>query len=217
MYELPTYSPITFIICMGIGLLFAFFSSEQRLKTSILLAIWCIITASISYTPELPLKPFFLFFVPCLLLTLFSLIPAGRQFVRELKDEHLHYLHLWRLPFAFVLLWFYQAGLSSLDITFEGYNYDIVVGLTAPVIASLAFNQKMLNREILLGWNGLSLLMLLISSVLIGLEMQHSVKALNAYTSFPYAFALGLLLPMSLFAHALVIYRILKGYVKIAE
>ncbi|MDP2189434.1 MAG: hypothetical protein Q8J69_12220 [Sphingobacteriaceae bacterium] len=146
-----------------------------------------------------------------------SFLPASRQFMRGLKDEQLHHLHLWRVPFAFVLLWFYQAGLSPIDLTFEGFNYDIIIGLTAPVIGSLAFSQKMLTKEIVLGWNAIGTILLLISGILVLLEIQSNAASALQFQELPYLLLLGFLMPLSLFAHALSSYRILKGYVKVSE
>jgi hypothetical protein len=220
-FEFPSYVPITVVGCTLIGALFSIFSANNKLATVGIVAAWCGALVGIAYltlgnTPSLTLLVG-ITILPCLILTLMSFLPFSRQFMRGLKDEQLHHLHLWRVPFAFVLLWFYQAGVSPIDLTFEGFNYDIIIGLTAPVIGSLAFSQKMLTKEIVLGWNAIGIVLLLISIMLVLLEIQSNASSALQFQRLPYLLLLGFLMPLSLFAHALSSYRILKGYVKVSE
>ena len=220
-FEFPTYVPITVVTCALIGAIFSIFSANNKLATLGIVTVWCGALAGIAYfsagaTPHLALLAG-VTILPCLILTIMSFLPVSRQFMRGLKDEQLHHLHLWRVPFAFVLLWFYQAGVSPIDLTFEGFNYDIIIGLTAPVIGSLAFSQKMLTKEIVLGWNAIGTILLLISGILVLLEIQSNAASALQFQKLPYLLLLGFLMPLSLFAHALSSYRIIKGYVKVSE
>lgn len=221
IFELPSYVPITVIGCVLIGAIFSIFSAQNKLATVGIAGVWCGALIAIGYF-VLGAKPnltvlMVITVLPCILLSIMSFLPTSRHFMRELRDEQLHHLHLWRVPFAFVLLWFYQAGVSPIDLTFEGFNYDIIIGLTAPVIGSLAFSQKMLTKEIVLGWNAIGTLLLLISIILVLLEVQSNEATAMQFQQLPYLLLLGFLMPLSLFAHTLSIYRILKGYVKVSE
>jgi hypothetical protein len=60
-------------------------------------------------------------------------------------------------------------------MTFEGRNFDILSGLTAPIIFWLVFRQGKINRLLLLVWNFLAL------GLLINIVV-------NAFLSFPFAF-----------------------------
>lgn len=54
-------------------------------------------------------------------------------------------------------------------MTFEGRNFDIVAGLTAPIMAYYGYTRKALNRKIILIWNFIclgSLLNIVINAVL---------------------------------------------------
>lgn len=221
LIEFPSYVPITVVACALVGALFGIFSADNKFVTSGIVAIWCGALVGINYLIKGTVPVFELLasitILPFLLLTAMSFLPASRPFVRGLKDEQIHYLHLWRVPFAFVLLWFYQAGITPIDLTFEGFNYDVIIGLTAPVIGSLAFSQKMLTKEIVLGWNAIGALLLLISMVLVLLEIQSNPVSAFQFQRLPYLLLLGFLMPLSLFAHALSAYRIIKGYVKVSD
>lgn len=218
---LPDYVPLTLLACVLIAALFGLFSSGKKLLNLGILVIWCglltIIGTSGLLNQASNMVPWAVFLVPIMLLYLATIIPGSRNFMRSIKDEQLHHLHLWRVPFAFVLLWFYQAKITPLGLTFEGYNYDIIIGLTAPVIGSLAFSQKMLTKEIVLGWNGIGIVFILISTGLIFMELTNNQEALSLFNTLPYLTIFGFLLPLSLFAHVLSVYRILKGYVTVSE
>lgn len=221
IFEFPAYVPISVIACVLIGAIFSIFSADNKLATLGIVAVWGVALGAIGYSLKASTPSFSLLVtitvLPCLILTIMSFLPTSRQFMRGLNDEQLHHLHLWRVPFAFVLLWFYQAGISPIDLTFEGINYDIIIGLTAPVIGSLAFSQKMLTKEIVLGWNAIGILLLLISIILVLFEIQSNAAISLQLQRLPYLLLLGFLMPLSLFSHALSSYRILKGYVQLGE
>lgn len=218
---LPNYVNYTLLACLVIAMVLSFFSSNKKALNVGIMAIWVGGLALLGISGLLPTKssmvPWLVFFTPIVLLYVATIIPGARNYMRGIKDEQLHHLHLWRVPFAFVLLWFYQAQITPLGLTFEGYNYDIIIGLTAPVIGSLAFSQKMLTKEIVLGWNGLGIVFLLISTGLIFMELTVNQKALLLFNDLPYLAIFGFLLPLSLFAHVLSIYRILKGHVTVSD
>ena len=62
-------------------------------------------------------------------------------------------LHVVRIPVEFVLYGLYVYKAVPELMTFEGRNYDIISGLTAPIIYYLGFVKKQLNTKILLIWN----------------------------------------------------------------
>lgn len=218
---LPSYVPYTLLACILLASIFGLFSSRKKLLNLSILAIWCATLTIVGMSGHLNIAstvvPWIVFLVPVILLYLATLIPGSRNFMRGIRDEQLHHLHLWRVPFAFVLLWFYQAKITPLGLTFEGYNYDIIIGLTAPVIGSLAFSQKMLTKEIVLGWNALGIIFLLISTGLIFIELTTNQAALILFNSLPYLAIFGFLMPLSLFAHVLSVYRVLKGHVTVSD
>jgi hypothetical protein len=75
----------------------------------------------------------------------------------------------------------------------------------------------MLTKEIVLGWNAIGALLLLISMVLVLLEIQSNPVSASQFQQLPFLLLLGFLMPLSLFAHALSAYRIIKGYVKVSD
>ncbi len=214
IHELPWYVSVTLWASVVIALLFFFLSTPNKKMALASLGVWVLLVVGISLAPiSLPLWAL----PACIILFIgiSLLLPVLKAFLFSLEVEFLHHLHLWRLPSAFVFLWTYQAGYIELSSTFEGLNYDIVIGLTAPVIASLAFSQKMLNREILIGWNFLGLIAWVIALVLVGNDVLQKPPMTDLFTQLPYTFFLGVLMPMSLLSHMLSLVHLFKGDIEV--
>lgn len=108
-----------------------------------------------------------LLFIPLIISILFT-------FSRSLKEvlPHIHPARIIRLQvfrvFVEILLWFlFLESVLPIQMTFEGRNFDVLSGLTAPVIAFLAFKNKISKSGIII-WN-LACLGLLINIVSIAI------------------------------------------------
>ncbi|MBA4303941.1 MAG: hypothetical protein C0424_06935 [Sphingobacteriaceae bacterium] len=218
--EIPSYVAITSYACLFIALAFVFFASRKSQQglllwvglLVVLLAIGLLVPSHLSAT-----YTWLLSFVPSILVIGLVASQKWPAFTQEMGDEYLHYFHLWRLPAAFIPLWLYQSGLAPLQITFEGLNFDIIAGLTAPVLSSLAFSQQMLNRTVVLVWNVIAALLLISSNWLLIAEMGRNSGLAELMISMPYAALLFSLSSMSLAFHILAVVRISQGKMQLAE
>jgi hypothetical protein len=60
-----------------------------------------------------------------------------------------------------IILWMvFLDNIIPVQMTFEGRNFDILVGLTAPVIAYFCFIKKSWSRQAAIAWNIFGLLLL---------------------------------------------------------
>ncbi len=131
----------------------------------------------------------------------------GRAFIDRLDIKILTIIHIVRLPIEVVLYWLFIAKAVPQLMTFEGRNFDIIAGTTAPIIYYFGFVKTMLNKSILFVWNILCL-GLLINIVVNGLLsapspfQQFGFEQPNvAILHFPFMFLPACIVPIILFSH----------------
>ena len=66
-----------------------------------------------------------------------------------------------KIPVELVLFWLFIHKAVPQLMTFEGRNFDIIAGITAPIIAYFSFTKKMIGRKIILLWNLICLALLI--------------------------------------------------------
>ena len=100
-------------------------------------------------------------------------------------------------------------------MTFEGRNFDILAGLSAPLIAWLAFRNG-INSKLLIGWNLVCLLLLIniVTNAILSLRspiQQFAFDQPNAgLLYFPYIWLPSIVVPLVLFAHVTSLWQLLK-------
>jgi hypothetical protein len=108
-------------------------------------------------------------------------------------------------------------GVLHQNVTIEGYNYDMLIGLSAPIIGYF-FVSKSLSIKVLKAWNILGLLVL--ASVIFVFFTSIFFPAFYGpdYTAFPsnfgtypYVLVAGFLMPLAVFIHFLSIIVINKN------
>lgn len=123
-----------------------------------ILVVWMVIVSAVSIAGIMGNFSIFPFnFAPFLLLPLIAILLF--TFSRTLKEvlPHIHPVRIIRLQafrvFVEILLWFlFLDNLLPIQMTFEGRNFDVLSGLTAPVIAFLSFRNK-ISKQAIIVWN----------------------------------------------------------------
>jgi hypothetical protein len=102
-------------------------------------------------------------------------------------------------------------------MTFEGRNFDVFSGITAPFIAYFGFRKKTLNRKIILAWNFICLALLVNIVVNAFLSAPTPVQQFAfdqpniAILYFPFSWLPTFIVPVILFGHLVSIRRLVKG------
>jgi hypothetical protein len=115
-----------------------------------------------------------------------------------------------------VLYWLFVFKKVPVIMTFEGRNFDIISGITAPFIYYYGFIKGKLNRNFILIWNYVCLLLLInivINSILSSpfpLQKFAFEQPNIAILYFPFILLPSLIVPMVLFSHLVVIRRLSK-------
>jgi len=218
--NLPGYVSITFILTtfLTVGIFLyaikcAGFDSTATKILLFLIPFWLFFQTVLavggfylttdSLPPRLPLFGIF----PALLLIITLFIFAWENFISRLPIKILTILHVIRIPVELVLLWLFQAGQIPQLMTFEGRNYDILSGLTAPLIYWLAFRDGKINRLILKVWNvfALGLLINIVVTAVLSFPFPFQQLAFEqpnrAVLYFPFVWLPSVIVPIVLFCH----------------
>ncbi len=172
--QIPTYVAIAFIVTTLLTLWLvrrvvanAQFSARVVNRMMVALIVWLglhmIIALSGFYfrtISQVP-PPFALVIIPTFLVILYLFgSRQGRKFMDQLPFIDLVWLSVVRIPVEIVLYWLFVHGTIPELMTFSGRNFDILAGLTAPLVA-MAMHRNMIGRRVLLIWNFMSLALLI--------------------------------------------------------
>jgi len=86
---------------------------------------------------------------------------TGKAFVAGFVQERLLWVHVVRVPVEVILFGLFVVGLIPEIMTFAGRNFDILAGLTAPVVWFFAYYRKTLSPTLLKAWHVAASLLLL--------------------------------------------------------
>ncbi len=135
----------------------------------------------------------------------------GRQWMDGLSLGQLTLMHTVRIPIELLLYALSVVHLVPELMTFEGRNFDIIAGLTAPLIWWMVVQRSVWPRWALLIWNFVCLGLLLNIAVhgLLSAPTDLQVFAFDqpnvALAYFPFVLLPGVLVPMVIVAHVAAI------------
>lgn len=225
---LPFYVELVFFLTTLLSVWFLISAARKAGATSFpyrtlvfLLPLWLLFTGYLSTTgfyrvPDAipPRVVAFGVFPSILVIGIYFI--AFRDFVDRLPLSRLTLLHIVRIPVELVLFWLYQNGQVPIQMTFEGWNVDILSGITAPIIYLLAFRNGSVNKTLLILWN-LAALGLLINIVTIAVLSFRSPFQQIAFdqpnvgvTFLPFIWLPAIIVPIVLFAHIAALYKLLR-------
>ncbi|MCI1265293.1 MAG: hypothetical protein LKG19_01890 [Saprospiraceae bacterium] len=159
MEQIPNYLNIFFGLTTLFTIGIFYWAANQSKFTLIILLSWMILQFIIGttgfYTITEGIPPRFLLLVlpPFIFIGVLFSTTNGRLFIDGLNLRILTMLHIVRIPVELVLYGLYVYKAVPELMTFEGRNYDIVSGLTVPIIYYLGFVKKQFNTRLLLIWN----------------------------------------------------------------
>jgi len=223
MEHLPMVIYFVFGISVLLGILF-FYEATHRSKGFLQMIVpWIIFQTIISstgfylnthtYPPRfalLLLPPLFM------IIRLFGSL-KGRLFIDKLDIKMLTILHVIRIPVELVLFWLFSNKVIPGIMTFEGRNFDIFSGVTAPVIFYFGFIRKKLSQRVILAWNFLSLALLMniafhaIFSLPTVFQQFGFGQPNIAILYFPFVLLPACLVPLVLFSHLAAIRQLIMN------
>jgi hypothetical protein len=220
MENLPGYVSITFVLTTFLTAGFLLHAIRRTIfETQIakilifLVPIWLVFQAFLAlsgfylFTNSLPPRLFTVAILPALALIILLFVFERDNFVSRISIKTLTLLHVVRIPVEIVLLWLFQSGQVPQLMTFEGRNFDILSGLTAPIIYWLAFRNGKTNRTFLIVWNFFALLLLVNIVVNAAFSIPAPLQQFafdqpnRAVLYFPFVWLPAVVVPIVLFSH----------------
>ncbi len=174
----------------------------------------CVLAASgfLLNTTALPPR-YGIVLIPPILFLIYGVLPKQRAWAIANYDAGFGtLLHTVRVPVELSLYYLFLYKQVPELMTFEGRNFDILAGLTAPIIYLLHIKNK-LSRTSLIIWNVVSLLLvtfILINGAL-SAELPFQQFAFDqpnvAMKYAPYVLLPGLIVPMVMYTHLIAIFK----------
>lgn len=225
--NLPVYVSITFITTTFLTVGFFLYAIKRGAFTSkwtkilnFLFPFWLFFQASLAIsgfylkTDAFPPRLLLFGIVPAFLTIIILFVFARKDFLSRLPLRTLTILHVVRIPVEIVLLWLFQAGQIPQLMTFEGRNFDILSGLTAPLIYWLAFRGGKTNRLLLIVWNflALGLVINIVINAFLAFPFPFQQQAFDqpnrAVLYFPFVWLPTLVVPLVLFCHLVSLWQL---------
>ncbi|CAN5494796.1 hypothetical protein BH11BAC1_BH11BAC1_09860 [soil metagenome] len=224
MNNLPVYIALLFGFTTFITIGIFYLASIRSKTTLIILLIWLVIQSCIGisgfYTVTDSIPPRFILAIgpPFLFIAGLLLTAKGRKFIDGLDIQYLTILHTIRIPVEATLFLLFIHKMIPEIMTFEGRNFDILSGLSAPLIYYFGFRKKQFGRRTILFWNFLCLALLVNIVVIAILSVPFPFQKIAfdqpniAVLYFPYVWLPSLVVPLVLLSHIAVIRQLLKSH-----
>lgn len=225
MLPAPTLPPLlglTFGLVTALTAGMFYYAARRTARTLLVLLAWAVIQAGLALsgfytvTTSLPPRLALALGPPLLLILLLLSTACGRAYLNGMRLDVLTLLHVVRLPVELVLVVLYLHRAIPRLMTFEGRNWDILMGLSSPLIYYLLRTRRLGNPG-LIAWNfiGIGLLLnIVITAVLSApsLVQRFAFEQPNvAILYFPFEWLPSILVPIVLLAHVAALRQLLAA------
>ncbi len=157
--KIPSYIHLFFILTTAVALVLFYNATKKSLAIVGCILVWLTIQTIIgmsgfySVNDSMPPRFFLLIMPPFILIIALFATKWGRKQIDGWDQQALTYVHTVRVPVEITLLLLFLHQQIPQLMTFEGRNFDILSGLSAPIIAYFGYARKKLNKRVLLTWN----------------------------------------------------------------
>lgn len=227
--NLPLYIVVVFILTalLTVGIFQNIvkrgsFSSRTANFLNFIIPFWLVLQATLAitgfyqFTDSIPPRIILFGILPAILLII-SLFIFSREIINKLPLKTLTLIHIVRIPVEIALFWLFSNGQIPQVMTFEGRNFDIIVGISAPFIAWFAFRNNKINYPLLVIWNILGLIFLFNIVLHAALAIPSPFQQISfeqpnrAVLYFPFIWLPTTVVPIVLFSHLSSLYKLLQN------
>lgn len=210
--HLPNWIDTIFVFTALLSVGLFHLSNNKPKKLTAIIIIWSISQSLLAYfgfyiatTTTLPRFIFVL--LPTTIFIIFGLFTNQRNWIIENRNVKIStFLHIVRIPVEIVLYYLFLHKMIPELMTFEGRNFDIIAGVTSPIIGFLYLKNKVGN-PIMLIWNiiCLCLILFILFNGILSAELpfqqfgfEQPNKAINY---FPFILLPSVIVPLVIYTH----------------
>jgi hypothetical protein len=222
MNQLPFFIPVVFVLTTLLTIYIFYRASNQNAKLLFVIAIWMAIQSVIATTGfftvanTFPPRLLMLIALPlgCIVSLFFT--SKGRSFIEKFDVKTLTLLHSIRIAIETVLFWLFINKTVPQLMTFEGRNFDLLSGVTAPLVYYFGFVKRKLGPKQMLVWNFICLAILLftVSNAILSAPTPFQKLAFDqptiAVLYFPFVWLPGIVVPLVILSHLITIRALIK-------
>ena len=146
--NLPNWTNLLFVLTTIVAIAFFYYSNGKPKKLGVFVLIWATFQSTLAYNgfyenPKETPQRFLLVVLPMILLMVYGLTSKYRHELLKIRNTKIStFLHVVRIPVEIILLHLFLNKMLPELATFEGRNFDILAGITAPIIGLLYLKNK---------------------------------------------------------------------------
>jgi hypothetical protein len=221
--NLPAYLNIIFVFTVALTFYLFVLSVRKKITVSAILLLWLLLTGILSFkgifqnTAAIPPRLALIMIPALVVIVLLFATKKGRTFTDEFDLKKITLVHIVRIPVEVTLFLLASRKIIPELMTFAGRNFDILSGLTAPIIYFICFkNSHIANRKLLMFWNFvcLALLLNIVVNAVLSLPYPFQLFAFDqpniAVLYFPFTWLPCFIVTIVLYSHLAAIRKLLK-------
>jgi hypothetical protein len=222
--NLPAYVVAIFLLTVALTFYLFVLSVRKKALVSMILLLWLLLTGILSFeglfqnTTAIPPRLALIMIPALVVIVLLLATKKGRSFTDDLDLKKITLLHIVRIPVEIILFLLASRKVIPELMTFAGRNFDIISGITVPVVYFVCFsNAQLKNRFFLLAWNFicLGLLLNIIINAVLSLPYPFQQFSFNqpnmAVLYFPFTWLPCFIVVIVLYCHLAAIRQLLKS------
>ena len=208
----PWIIEFAFFMLTIVTVLLFHWSNSGPTKITILLFLWGAIHSLLAYNgfyENVTARPprFAFILIPGFVAIGYGLTPKSLAWVKQCRNTSIStFLHTVRLPVELTLHYLFTWQLIPELMTYTGRNFDIIMGITAPIVGYFYYKNK-LSITALIAWNivGLFLVSFILINGVLSAELpiqQFAFEQPNvAVKYFPFVLLPALIVPIVIYTH----------------
>lgn len=209
---------ITFLIISILALLLFYIGTGRNKRLLMLFTIWQLLVGTVAALNVFKDKPGIF---PLVLFGTFGLIFVILKRIdkQKIRSTILLSIQVLRIPVELLLFQLFLQNKIPDLITFKGWNFDILIGISALAMLIYQFiSKRKINRLFFIIWNfiGIGFLLFVVSLAILSSPLPIQQFAFNqpniAVLEFPYCYLPACVVPLVFMSHILLIYGQKKQY-----